>query len=188
MTTLLALPGSLRQASFNAALARAAAHLAPDGVTVEVASIQGIPLYDGDLEASEGIPQPVQVLKDRIAAADGLLLITPEYNNSIPGVFKNAIDWLSRPPADISRVFGDKPVALLGATPGGFGTLLAQNAWLPVLRALGARLWFGQKFYVAAAHKAFDNSGQLADAAQRQRLGAFLAAFADFVGKPTAPG
>ena len=188
MTTLLALPGSLRQASFNAALARAAARLAPDGVTVEVASIRGIPLYDGDLEASEGIPRPVQALKDRIVAADGLLLVTPEYNNSIPGVFKNAIDWLSRPPADISRVFGGKPVAVLGATPGGFGTIMSQNAWLPVLRTLGTRPWFGQKLYLAAAHKAFDGSGELTDGTQRQRLTEFLAAFADFVGKPSVPG
>lgn len=188
MTTLLALPGSLRQASFNAALARAAARLAPDGVTVEVASIRGIPLYDGDLEAGEGIPPPVQALKDRIAAADGLLLFTPEYNNSIPGVFKNAIDWLSRPPADIPRVFGGKPVAVLGATPGGFGTILAQNAWLPVLRTLGTRPWFGQKLYVAGANKAFDDSGELTDGTQRQRLGEFLAGFVKFVGKPDAPG
>jgi len=78
-----------------------------------------------------------------IAAADGLLLVTPEYNNSIPGVFKNAIDWLSRPPADISRVFGGKPVAIIGASPGGFGTILSQEAWLPVLRTLGTKPWFG---------------------------------------------
>jgi chromate reductase, NAD(P)H dehydrogenase (quinone) len=77
------------------------------------------------VEAAEGIPEPVTALKDVIAAADGLLLVTPEYNNSIPGVFKNAIDWLSRPPADIQRVFGGKPVALTGASPGGFGTILS---------------------------------------------------------------
>jgi len=75
-------------------------------------------------------------LKEAIAASDGLLLATPEYNNSIPGVFKNAIDWLSRPPADIKRVFGGKPLAILGASPGGFGTVLSQSAWLPVLRYL----------------------------------------------------
>ena len=93
-----------------------------------VRSIRNIPLYDGDLEDAQGIPAPAQVLKDAIAAADGLLLVTPEYNNSIPGVFKNAIDWLSRPPADISRVFGGKPVAIIGASPGGFGTILSQEA------------------------------------------------------------
>lgn len=89
-------------------------------------------------EALEWQPEPVKALKEAIVAADGLLLATPEYNNSIPGVFKNAIDWLSRPPADIKRVFGGMPVALTGASPGGFGTILSQNAWLPVFRTLGA--------------------------------------------------
>jgi NAD(P)H-dependent FMN reductase len=106
---------------------------------VEIASIRGIPLYDGDLEAEKGIPDAVQILKDLIASSDGLLLVTPEYNNAMPGVFKNAIDWLSRPPKDIRRVFGDRPVALMGATPGMGGTILGQNAWLPVLRTLGMR-------------------------------------------------
>jgi NAD(P)H-dependent FMN reductase len=100
----------------------------PQGAEMIVQSIRDIPLYDGDLEAAQGIPGPVQVFKDAIAAADGLLLVSPEYNNSIPGVFKNAIDWLSRPPADISRVFGGKPVAIIGASPGGFGTILGREA------------------------------------------------------------
>jgi NAD(P)H-dependent FMN reductase len=99
----------------------------PSGVNLEIATINGIPLYDADLEASEGIPLPVMALMERIAASNGLLLATPEYNNGIPGVFKNAIDWLSWPPADIPRVFGNRSVA--GASLGGFGTILAQNAW-----------------------------------------------------------
>jgi len=122
MTRVIGLSGSLRSGSYNTALLRAAARLMPEGVTLEVATIHGIPLYDGDVEAAEGIPAPVAALKDQVAAADGLLLATPEYNNSIPGVFKNAIDWLSRPPADIGRVFGGRPVAVIGASPGGFGT------------------------------------------------------------------
>ena len=104
MTKLVGLSGSLRKASFNAALLRAAADLMPDGVDLTIRTIRGIPLYDADIETNEGIPKPVEALKDMIAEADGLLLATPEYNNSIPGVFKNAIDWLSRPPADIPRV------------------------------------------------------------------------------------
>src|SRR5689334_12205719 len=108
MTTIVAIAGSARQGSVNQMLLAAAAEAAPKEVTIEVASIRGIPLYDGDAEASTGIPEPVKQLKDRIAAADGLLLVTPEYNNSIPGTFKNAIDWCSRPPADAPRVFRDK--------------------------------------------------------------------------------
>jgi NAD(P)H-dependent FMN reductase len=135
VTKLIGLSGSLRQRSFNSSLLRAAVELMPQGTEMTVGSIRDIPLYDGDLEDAQGVPAPAQALKDTIAAADGMLLVTPEYNNSIPGVFKNAIDWLSRPPADISRVFGCKPVGLIGASPGGFGTILSQEAWLPVRTA-----------------------------------------------------
>src|SRR5215831_16699854 len=156
--TILGMAGSLRQSSFNAALLRAAAAAAPTGCTVDIASIKGIPLYDGDVEAATGVPAVVEALKERMAAADGLLLVTPEYNNAMPGVFKNAIDWLSRPPHDIPRVFGRRPVALMGATPGGMGTVLAQIAWLHVVRALGLQPWFGTPLYVSGAHKVFDAS------------------------------
>jgi hypothetical protein len=122
MTTIVGISGSLRAASFNTALLRAAAAEMPSGATLEIGSIKGIPLYDADVETSQGLPPPVVALKGAIMAADGLLLVTPEYNNSIPGVFKNAIDWLSRPTADIARVFGRRPIALIGASPGGFGT------------------------------------------------------------------
>src|SRR5205085_10874373 len=144
MPTIIGISGSVRRASFNAALLRAAVAAAPPGIDLRTESIADIPLYNGDLEAEHGIPAPVAHLKDAIAAADGLLLVTPEYNNSIPGVAKNAIDWLSRPAADIARVFGGKPVAIAGASPGGFGTVLSQNAWLPVFRTLGAELWPGR--------------------------------------------
>src|SRR5438093_8569795 len=137
-------------------LLRAAVELAPAGTTIEIGSIRDIPLYDGDVEASTGVPASVQALKDRIAGAEGLLIATPEYNNSIPGVAKNAIDWLSRPGADISRVFGGKPVAIIGASPGGFGTILSQNAWLPVFRTLGADLWAGGRMLVSRAGNVFD--------------------------------
>lgn len=183
MTRILGIAGSLRQASFNAALLRAAAGLAPAGVAIEVAGIQGIPLYDGDVEAESGLPTAAAALQDRVAGADGLLLVTPEYNNSIPGPFKNAIDWLSRPAADIPRVFGGLPTALLGASPGGFGTLSAQTAWLPVLRALGVRPWYGGgTLVVSRAHKVFGENGELADDGVRDKLRQFVAGFAEFVG------
>lgn len=180
MTTIVGIAGSLREASFNAALLRAAVGMMPDGATLEIGSIRGIPLYDGDVEHTEGIPPPVTALKDRIAAADGLLLVTPEYNNSLPGVLKNAIDWLTRPPADIARVFGNRPVAVMGASPGRFGTQLAQLAWLPVWRTLGARPWFGKTLLVGGARQVFSESGELVDAEIRERLAAFLAGFSGF--------
>ncbi|HVK94062.1 MAG TPA: NADPH-dependent FMN reductase [Noviherbaspirillum sp.] len=177
MTTVIGISGSLRAASFNGALLRAAAQLMPPGSQLEIATIKGIPLYDGDLEAAEGLPQSVEALKDRIAGADGLLLATPEYNNGIPGVFKNAIDWLSRPPADIPRVFHDRPVAVIGASPGGFGTILAQDAWLPILHTLGTRPWFGGRLMVSRAGSVFDAGGNLVDEKIRGQLQQFLEGF-----------
>lgn len=184
MPTIVGLCGSLRRGSFNAMLLNAAAELTPAGTTLDIASIRGIPLYDGDEEAAHGIPAPVQALKDKIAAADGLLLVTPEYNNSIPGVFKNAIDWLSRPASDIPRVFGGRPVAIMGATPGPGGTGLSQAAWLPVLRTLGTAPWFGGRVLVSAASKVFDDQGKLQDAKVRSQVETFMKGFAEHVARP----
>lgn len=178
---ILGISGSLRKASFNTALLRACVPLMPPGVELEIGSIAGIPLYDGDLEAAQGIPTGVQVLKKAITQADGLLLVTPEYNNSMPGVLKNAIDWLSRPASDIGKVFGGRPVALMGASPGGFGTILSQNAWLPVLRTLGTRTWFGGRMMVSRAGGVFNEAGELTDDAIRTQLQKYLAGFVAFI-------
>jgi chromate reductase len=183
MATILAIAGSVRAKSFNQMLLRAAVEVAPAGTTVEVASIEDIPLYNGDLEAASGSPAPVEALKDRIVKADGVLLVTPEYNNSLPGVFKNAIDWTSRPPADTARVYGGKPIGVIGATPGPGGTGLAQAAWLPVFRTLGTAPFFGARVQVAHASKVFDEHGALTDTTVRGQLEKYMASFAAFVAR-----
>lgn len=187
MLKLLGISGSLRHGSYNSALLRAATRLMPADATLEVAGIRDIPLYDGDLEA-QGIPAAVAQLKDAVAAAAGVLLVTPEYNNSIPGVFKNAIDWLSRPSADIKRVFTGRPFAVIGASPGGFGTTLSQAAWLPVLRTLGAQFWAGGRLQVSRAGSVFDEAGNLRDARVEEQLRQFLAGYAAFVQRHGAAG
>ncbi len=141
---IIGLPGSLRRGSYNAMLLRAAAELAPPSVRLEQASIRGIPLYDGDLEAEHGLPEPVRAPKEQLAASAA---------------------------ADVPRVFGDRPVALMSASPGRFGGVLAQDAWLPVLRALNVRLWFGPRVVVAGAAKVFDESGSLVDERARAAPG-----------------
>jgi chromate reductase, NAD(P)H dehydrogenase (quinone) len=180
VATLIGISGSLRRGSFNSALLRAAVPLMPAGSQLDIASIEDIPLYNGDVE-SEGIPAAVSALKDRIAGADGLLLCTPEYNNSIPGVMKNAIDWLSRPSDDIARVFGGKPVAVMGASPGPFGTQLSQNAWLPVLRTLRTQPWFAGRLMVSRAGTVFNERGEIIDEKVRGQLRQFVEGFSAFV-------
>jgi NAD(P)H-dependent FMN reductase len=180
MTKVLGISGSLRRGSYNSALLRAAARLMPEDATLEVASLRGIPLYDADVEA-QGIPATVNQLKEAIIAADGVLLATPEYNNSIPGVFKNTIDWLSRPSSDIKRVFGGRAFALIGASPGGFGTTLSQVAWLPVLRTLGTQPWFGGRLLVSRVANVFDESGAIKDATLEEQLKQFLAGYVGFL-------
>lgn len=181
MTKILGFSGSLRKGSFNAALLRTAVELAPKGATLETGTIRGIPLFDEDEEKAQGVPPAVRKLKDALRAADGLLLVTPEYNNSLPGVLKNAIDWLSREYPGDPQPFKGKPVAVIGASPGNFGTILAQDAWLPVLRTLGTRPWFEGRLMVSRAGQAFDAEGVLTDEGSRKRLAQFLEGFAGFV-------
>jgi chromate reductase, NAD(P)H dehydrogenase (quinone) len=185
MAKLVGISGSLRRGSYNTMLLHAASAMMPVGSELVRWNITGIPLYDGDLKAAEGIPPAVTELKDAIAETDGLLIATPEYNNSMPGVLKNAIDWLSRPPADIDRVFGEKPVALIGASLGGFGTILSQNAWLPVLRTLGTRPWFGGRLMVSRAQHVFDEQGTMTDKAVEEQLRQFIEGFVRYTRSQT---
>ncbi len=175
MKSILGLSGSLRKPSFNAGLLRAAAELAPDDTRIEIGSIAEVPLYNGDIETSHGLPAAVQTLQAQLRSADGLLLVTPEYNNGIPGVFKNAVDWMSR--GDGLKLFVGKPVAIIGASPGGFGTILAQNHWLPVLRMLKCNLWSDGRLMVSRAGGLYDGAGNLTDDKTRELLGAYIKGF-----------
>jgi chromate reductase, NAD(P)H dehydrogenase (quinone) len=174
---ILALGGSLREASFNRALLHEAAALAPE-IDLGLVAVPGaLPLFDQDILDRDGPPADVLALKEALAAADGLLIATPEYNWSIPGFLKNAIDWASRPSSDIPAVFGDLPVALIGAG-GSAGTRLAQSAWLPVFRYLRMRPWAERTLYVDHARERFGADGRLADEATREQLRAVIAGFA----------
>jgi|SRR5665213_766231 len=184
---IIGISGSLRRSSFNTGLLRAAVELMPAGAVLEIGAIDQIPLYNYDVEASSGIPASVAALKDKIAAADALLLSTPEYNNSIPGVLKNTIDWLSRPPADSQRVFGGRLIAIMGASPGNYGTVQSQTAWLPVLRTLRMQPWFGGRLAVAHAGTVFDEAGVLKDEKVRAQLRDFVQGFVQFVSTSRSP-
>ncbi|MDH3925218.1 MAG: NAD(P)H-dependent oxidoreductase [Xanthomonadales bacterium] len=177
MNSILAISGSLRSDSFNTALLKNACELLPDMLVL--GSIDDIPLYNGDVEA-KAVPESVTRLQLQLKESSGLLLASPEYNQSVPGVLKNTIDWLSRPSDGISNVFRDKPVAVMGASPGGFGTILAQNAWLPVFRGLGARQWAGGRLMVSGAGRVFDEQGVLQDEHVRDRLKQFVREFGAF--------
>ena len=172
--------GSLRKASFNRALLRAAVELAPAGMTIEILEIGGIPVYDADVEA-EGDPAPVAEFKRGIASADGLLIATPEYNHGVPGVTKNAIDWASRPPRE--SVLDGKPVAVMGATPGMGGTARGQAQLRQAFTFTNSIAMLKPEILVARAGEKFDAEGRLADETTRGYLEKFLVAFAAWIAR-----
>ena len=174
--TVLALAGSLREKSYNTALLHEARRLAPVGMTVDIASIREIPLYDADLEA-RGFPRAVTALSARLKSADALLIATPEYNFSIPGVLKNAIDWLSRPPLDAALV--RKPVAIVGAG-GRLGSARAQYHLRQVCGCLSMLPVPRPEIFVLNAWEKFDGEGRLKDDAVAKQVGDLLAALADW--------
>jgi len=163
---ILAVSGSLRESSFNTSLLRAAIEAAPDGVELELWEGLGeLPLYDEDLEHDP--PESVQRLREAWAAADAILFSTPEYNGSVPGGLKNAIDWASRP--RLEAVLRNKPVAVVGASTGQFGALWAQQDLKRILGIAGARV-VGTEIPVARAHERFDAQGRLLDSEVFEQL------------------
>ena len=170
--------GSLRKASFNRALLRAAIELAPAGMTIEVLEIGEIPVYDADVEAA-GDPAPVAEFKRGIERADGLLIATPEYNHGVAGVTKNVIDWASRPPR--GSVLNEKPVAVMGATPGMGGTARGQAQLRQAFTFTNSYAMPQPEILVARAGEKFDADGRLVDDTTREFLAKFLVAFAAWI-------
>jgi chromate reductase len=172
--SVLGFAGSLREGSYNGAVLRAAVELAPPDVRIETFDLHGISLYDGDVEAV-GLPEAVRRFRERIAAADALLIVTPEYNYSMAGVLKNAIDWASRPP---DQPFRGKPVALAGASVGGFGTARAQYHLRQTCVYLDMVPLNKPEVFVSAAHQKVDAQGRLTDEPSRAAIRALLEALA----------
>lgn len=186
MTRVLAVAGSLRSGSLNRRLLTVAGELAPPGLEMLVfGDLAGVPLFDEDLEgAHPSGPGSVATLRGLVRAADGLLLATPEYNQSVPGVMKNLVDWLSRP--DDAAVLADKPAAIIGATTGPWGTRYAQKELRHALTAAGAIVMPQPMFFLAHGEEAF-GAGGLADPEAGRRLGLLLRSFERWIGLVSAP-
>lgn len=173
----LGIPGSLRSGSYNRGLVQAAVELAPPGLEVVPFELHGVPPYDADRDLEDGRPEAVKRLKRAMRGADALLFATPEYNHSVPGVLKNAIDWASRPPSALEG----KPAAIVGATPGSAGTARAQEHLEQILHATKTDVPQRPGLRVADADSKFTEDGQLVHERTRRELAALLADLADWV-------
>jgi len=180
--TVVGFAGSLRRGSYNRALLRAAVELAPAQLHIETHELDALPLYNGDVEAA-GVPQSVEELRAAIRQADALLIATPEYNHGVPGVLKNAIDWLSRPPR--GSALNGKVAAVMGASPGMTGTARSQSQLRQAFVFTNTYALLQPEVLVARAHEKFDADGRLIDQGTRDFLATFLQRFAEFIGRFT---
>ena len=177
---IVAISGSLRKASFNRQFSLLSPRWRQSAWRSRSSRSREIPLFNQDVEA-EGTPEAVQRLRDAIAAADGVLVATPEYNAGMPGVLKNTIDWLSRPPG--KSVLGGKPTALVGVTPGQLGTARAQGQLRAAFEFVAAPVMPSPQVFVGQARDKFDADGRLTDDKTRAYLRTFMAAFARWVAR-----
>lgn len=171
---IVGIAGSLRSGSLNRSLLRAAARLAPDAMTIEIFDLIDVPFYNGDVEAA-GDPPAVAQLRQAISAADGVLIVTPEYNHGVPAVIKNAVDWASRPPK--AAALDAKPVALMGASPGMTGTARGQSQLRQAFEFTNSYAMPQPELLVARAHEKFGADGELTDANTERYVRSFLLAF-----------
>jgi chromate reductase len=174
--SVLGFAGSLRQGSFNRAALRAAVELAPTGMTIETFDLAPIQPYNEDIK-QRGFPPPEQTFREKIRAADALLIVTPEYNRGVSGVLKNAIDWASRPP---DQPFNGKPAAIFGASPGMIGTAVAQYELRRYLGVLNALVMNAPSVMIGQAAGKFDEQGRLTDQPTREIIGQLLVALAEW--------
>ncbi|MBP0445528.1 NAD(P)H-dependent oxidoreductase [Roseomonas sp. SSH11] len=175
---ILGISGSLRRGSHNTAALRAAAELAPEGVVVTLfEGLRDIPPYDDDLRAGQGYPAAVEAFRHAVREADALLIATPEYNYSIPGVLKNAIDWASRPP---EQPFNEKPIAIMGASQGLLGTARAQYDLRKMCVFLNAHPLNKPEVFIAQSGAKVDSEGRLTDEATRGFIAQQLVALRDW--------
>jgi chromate reductase len=179
MLTVLGIAGSLRNASYNRSLLRAAAELAPGGMRIETFDLAGVPMYNGDDE--DNPPARATELRERVRGAEAILLVTPEYNYSISGVLKNAIDWASQPMK--ANAWDGKPAAILGASVSSIGTARAQLHLRQVLACLNVSVMPAPELLVGRAVEKFDADGRLIDEATRRYLRDFMSAFGEWVAR-----
>lgn len=178
---LVGIAGSLRSGSFNRALLEAARELTPDEVDIVPFDLASIPLYNGDLDDDEHRPEPVVRLKEAIFRADGVLLVSPEYNYGVPGVLKNALDWASRP--GFRSPMAGKPVGMMGASMGASGTMRGQEQLKLTLLGMGSQVFPHPGVAVSKAQERFDARGKLTDSGTRDFVGDYLEALAAWVRK-----
>jgi chromate reductase, NAD(P)H dehydrogenase (quinone) len=178
-TKVLAFSGSLRKSSFNSGLIRAAIELKPDNMEIEFFDISGIPMYSDDLKL-EGFPDKVKLFAEKISSADGLLIATPEYNYSIPGVLKNAIDWASRVSP---QPFNEKPAAIMGASIGLLGTVRAQMHLRQIAIFINMIVMNKPEVFVSSAKEKFDSEGNLTDEKTKEKIETFLINFNKWIEK-----
>jgi chromate reductase, NAD(P)H dehydrogenase (quinone) len=177
---VVGLAGSLRRASYNRALLRAAAELGAPTLHVVIHDLSPIPLYNADVE-TERVPGPVVELRTAVRQADALLIATPEYNHGVPGVLKNTIDWLSRPPRE--SALNGKVAAIMGASPGMTGTARSQSQLRQAFVFTNTYALLQPEVLVARAHEKFDAEGRLTDSGTRDFLTTFLARFAELISR-----